>query len=113
MYLAGLDQAEDLHGFLILVLFMHPAVMLDRRPMIFTQEQEEAEDLEAREAEVILVVVALVELARTQTVAEVEADPEELSEAALLEEHQAATSTPAQAAEEVAEVLRDRVTLEV
>jgi hypothetical protein len=113
-YLAELDREAELHGFIALVLFMHLAVMLDRQHMIFTQEQEEAEDL----TEVMLAVMELVELAHTQTVAVAAVDLVELGVTAVTAVHQAAITFQAPAGAAVAQepmeaVMREVYTTEV
>ena len=109
IYLAELDQEAALHGFIVLVLFMRLVVMLDHQIMIFTQEQEEAEDL----TEVMLAVMELVELAHIATVAEAEAAAAALGETVVAVAHQAVTTIQARAVAEVAQELMAAVMLEV
>jgi hypothetical protein len=103
-----------LHGFIAQERFMRLVVTLDHQQMIFTQEQEEAEDL----TEVMLAVMELVELAHTQTEAVVAADLVELGETEVMAAHQAAITFLARAVAEVAQepmaaVMREVYTTEV
>ena len=109
IYLAEPDLEAELHGFIVLVLFMHLVVMLDHQIMIFTLEQEEAEDI----TEVMLAVMELAELAHIVTVAEAEVVAEALGETEVAVAHQAVTTIQVQEVAEVAEELMAAAMLEV
>jgi hypothetical protein len=109
IYLAELDREAALHGFIVLVLFMHLVVMLDHQIMIFTQEQGEAEDL----TEVMLAVMEPVELAHIATVVEGAVVLVELGATAAAAAHRAVTIIRELEAAVVAEELMEAVMPEV